>query len=344
MKHKVIKLAVQVVLLSLFLMLPDKGVKNYQETRAKKIRAEAEKRAFAIQTSQDHIVKKAFDRLTKRLDAQEEIIQQSEECIEQLKLKLAHCTTGEHWRINREIKKHQKIVAVAEARIEDEEDKEELIRKETTSLLEVYRKNQSLFHSVSGPNPSQSNLRERPTTFAGDTDGSFEKHQKNSQSEVDSNTNMNRSEKFTEYEYNYDDDDGYTVVKAMRITQSEDETDSYLPISPPQGDGRDVWSSLESSREHVRKEPGNNNSDWHMTREIIYPAQSNEVQSFPEDEWSKLFDNEQNNYENQYDPKNTSSTSVTRSLPRNNSPGGTEWRQFKSDFVERYSIIILSVS
>lgn len=320
-------------------MLPDKGVKNYQDTRAKEIRAEAEKRAFAIQTSQDHIVKKAFDRLTKRLDAQEEIIQQSEECIEQLKLKLAYCTTGEHWKINREIKKHQKIIAVAEARIEDEEDKEALIRKETTSLLEVYRKNQSLFHTDSGPNFYQSNLKERHTTFAGDTDGGFQKHLKSWHSEVNSNTNMNRSKKFTEYEYNYDDNDGYTVVKTMRMSQGHDETDNYLPKSPPQGDGRDVWLSLESSRGHVRKEPGNDNSDWHMTREIIYPAQSNEVQSFPEDEWSQLFDKEQNDYESQHDSKSTVSTSVTRS-----SPGGTEWRQIKSDFVERYSLILLSVS
>lgn len=331
-------------------MLADKGVKNYQATRAEEIRAQAGKRAFAIQTNQDHIVKKAFDRLTKRLDAQEEIIQQSEECIERLKLKLDFSTKGEHWKINREIKKHQKIIAAAEAQIEDEEDKEELIRKETTSLLEVYRNNQSLFHAVSEPSLYQSDLKgtkERPITFEDDTDGGLKKHVKGSHSEFDSNTKMNRSENIRQYEYDYDDSDGcaVTVVKAMRITQSDEnnEADNYRPQTPPQGDGRDVWSSLEPSSRHMRKEQDNNNSDWHMTREIIHPSQSNEVQSFPEDEWSKLFDKGGNDYENECDSENTASATVSWNLPKNNSPGDTEWRQIKSDFVERYcTVMILS--
>lgn len=285
-------------------------------------------------------MKTAFDRLSKRLDVQEEIIRQSEECIEKLKLKLALCTKGEQWKIDREIRKQQKIIAATEARIEDEEDKEELIRRETKSLLEVYKQNQSLFRAVSEPNLFQSNLehtaKEKPIVFEGCTDRVSEQQVESSQqSEVDSSANMNRNQHFREYECNYDDNGGYTVVKAMRISQSEDETDSYRPKAHVQNDGRDVWNALELSREYVQKQPVRDNSDWHMTKEIIHPARSIEVQSFPEDEWSKLFDKEQNDYENQYESGNTVRSSVTWSPQRNKSPDGTEWRQIKGDFVER---------
>ncbi len=319
-------------------MLPDKGVKNYQETRAKEIRAEAEKRAFAIQTNQEQIVKTAFDRLTKRIDAQEEIIEQSEECIEKLKLKLALCTKGEQWKINRVIKKQQEIIAAAEARIEDEEDKEELIRKETKSLLEVYRKNQSLFGAVSEPNLSQSKLehtKEKPIVFEDYTNRVSEEQAESSQSGVDSSADMSRNQRYREYEYNYSDNDGYTVVKTMRISQSEDETDSYRPKVHAQNDDNDIWTSLEPSRGHVQNEPVRDNSDWRMTKEIIHPAQSNELQSFPEDEWSKLFDEGKNDYKNQYESGNTVRSSVTWSPQRSDSPDDTEWKQIKGNFLER---------
>jgi hypothetical protein len=318
-------------------MLPDKGVKNYQETRAREIRSEAEKRAFALQTNQENIVKTAFERLTKRIDAQEEIIQQSEECIENLNRKFASCTKGEQWKINREIKKHQEIISVAEARIEDEEDKEELIRKETKSLLDAYKNNQS----VSEPHHVQSNLehtQEKPVVSAEYIERDSEQPVESSQSEASgSNTDMSRNQQFREHEYRYSDNGGYTVVKTMRISQGEDETDRYSPEIHTYNEGGDVWTTLESSGRYVQNEPvRRDNSDWHMTKEIIHSTRSNEVQSFPDDEWSNLFNKEENEYENpdKFGEDNVRS-SVTWSPQRNESSSGTEWKQIRGEFIER---------
>ena len=329
----------RVIIQIIFFLIPDKGVKNYQETRAKEIRAQAEKRAFALQTNQEHIVKTAFQRLTKLIDAQEEIIQQSEECIENLKLKFASCTKGEQWKISREIKKHEDIIAVAEARIEDEEDKEELIRRETKLLLDAYRKNQS------EANNFQDNLehtKKKPIVFAEQIDRNFEQQVESSQSEVDSSTNMSRNQQYREHEYNYSENGGYTVVKTMRISHSEDYTDNYSPNAhayDDNDDGSDVWTSLDSSGGYVQNEPVRDNSDWYMTKEIIHSARSNEVQSFPEDEWS-TFDKQQSDYENRYESgEKKVRSAVTWSLQRNQSPNGTEWKQIKGEFGERYIIV-----
>ena len=54
-----------------------------------------------------------------------------------------------------------------------------------------------------------------------------------------------------------------------------------------------------------QQESFRNKPESHMREEIVHPAQSNDVQSFPEDEWSKLFDKKQSNYENQYEWSNT---------------------------------------
>ena len=198
-------------------------MKNYQETRAKEIRAEAEKRAFAIQTNQEHIVKKAFERLTKRLDAQEEIIRQSDECIESLKLQLTLCTKGEEWKINREIKKHQKVIDLAEARIEDEEDKEELIRKETKSLLEVYRNNRSLFRSVSEPNLFQGNIEtteEKPIAFEEWDHRDSAQKEEETPSKASSGRQMDSNHQSQECEYKYNKNGGQTIVKNYEYRKS----------------------------------------------------------------------------------------------------------------------------
>ena len=314
-------------------------MRNYQETRAKEIRAEAEKRAFALHTNQEHFVKKAFERLTKRLDVQDEIIRQSEECLEKLKVKLTLCTKGEEWKINREIKKHRKIIATAEARIEEEEDKEELIRKHTKSLLEVYRKNQLSFQAVQ-PNPyhsSGTNSKEKPTACEDRIDHISENQVETSQSKVNSGLDMNTNQEFREYEYSYyDDNSGHTVVKTIRFSENDDETDNHFPTTHADNNGRDVWASVQGTfNSETQDDPILNDSDWRLSKEIVYESQTNEIQSFPEDEWSMLFDKQQNDYENQHQFENKERTSMTWSQPRNNSSDGTEWSQVKEEIAER---------
>lgn len=128
-----------VIVVSLYFLI-ETSVRNYEELRAKEILTEAEKRANAIQANQNRIVKEAFHLFNKKLDLQEAIIDESEDRIDQLKRSYDLCTKGEQWKIKRNLTKHFKIIEVAEATFEDEEDKEGLIRSVTKKLLKVYEK------------------------------------------------------------------------------------------------------------------------------------------------------------------------------------------------------------
>lgn len=281
-------------------------------------------------------MKKAFDRLTKLLDVQEEIIQQSEECIEELYVKIDQSTKGEQWKISREIRKHQKIIAAAEARIEDEEDKEEIIRRETKVLLELYKISPSIQVSSSKTSlPSQSN-RERKENSVVSEESTNRVYEEKLENLLEVDVNMNNDQPSTELEYNYKMDDNYIVVKTAGISESKDKADGYIVKQHGKNDEGDIWTSLKPSSGYASHQPCPDDSDWHLTKEVIYPAQSAEVHSFPEDEWSKLFDAEPENNEGDNSENSLRSPVAWNRRGNKSSNASTDWTNINDDFVQRY--------
>ena len=303
----------------MYFFLLDKGVKNYEEARALEVRSEAEKRAFAIQTKQEHIVKKSFDKLTKNLDNEEYLIKKSEERITELKRELSHGTKGEHWKINREIQKQKRLIKTAEFRIEVAEDKEEEIRDQTKALLEVYRSNKSLFRSTSEPNLFSKN--NKLVSIEQDIDYLSENKQENSPPDslfsdsVDgSSLTMDKGRENSTSSDGYDtsSDPGYhTVVKTIKTEELID-NDEYGYGKNDKNDinSVDVWSTSRTPRGNIKEEHEKRSSspEWHLVKEFVHPVVT-KSQSFPEDEWSKLFVQQQQQQQQQQPPEHQMPTS-----------------------------------
>lgn len=284
-------------------MLLDPGVKNYEETRAFEIRTEAEKRAFAIYTKQDHIVKKSFANLTRLLDAEEDLIRGCEERIFELNRQLTCCIEGEHSKINREIEKQKRTIEAAELRIEEEEDREEEIRKEAKALLDVYRNNQSLFRAVSEPNLLHFNehqsLEIPEENFHRIFESKDEELQPNSEfvDTVDSwpVTTEEMSEKFVpSHEYQEPSHQGYGRGSMTELIDGEEDVcdfGSTGTVGNHRSDmiSTDVWDQLKTTKGYIKEnhEGSYPTSEWHLEKEIIYTSEP-KSQSLRKDEWSKL--------------------------------------------------------